>query len=207
MLGKTHAAVGAAAALYVVYPDTIEGVVFTAAAGIAGGLLCDIDSPKTAIHQKAILLLTGVIAVIAIAFLNGKTAGDIAQAGAWLISESADPRAFYGAILLLLCIVAAFTKHRTFSHSIVFALSVWFLMSRAFEPAAVPLTAGVVSHIVLDLLNEHGIQLFWPFSSKLRFKLCSSKGAVNSFLFYLGIGASFLLAAESLGIFTRAQLF
>ena len=201
MLGKTHAAAGAAAALYIVHPTTIEDAVLAAAGGIAGGLLCDIDSAKTAVHQKVILFLTAVVAILVAGTVMNKIHIDFDKISDVAVTIVSDPRIAWGAAFVIMCIAAAFTKHRSFSHSIVFAVAVYFLMSHAFRPLAAPLTAGVVTHIVLDLLNNNGVRLFWPLKTKLSCKLCSSSGIVNNLVFYVGIGASFLIAAESLGFF------
>ena len=200
LLKKTHAAVGAAAALYMVKPDTIEGVALAVTAGIVGGLLCDIDATKTAIHQKAVLLVTAAAAIIIIGTLTGRVHIDLNQLGELFQDEAMDPRAAYGAILLVLCLIAAFTRHRSFAHSIVFAVAVYWLMKHTFEAAAIPFAAGVVSHIAIDLLNDRGVQLFWPIKGQFSFRLCSSKGTVNSLFFYIGVGAAFLEAAQFLGI-------
>jgi inner membrane protein len=43
MLGKTHVAVGVAASLAILQPDTATGIISAVAGGAIGGWICDID--------------------------------------------------------------------------------------------------------------------------------------------------------------------
>lgn len=61
--------------------------------------------------------------------------------------------------------------HRGFFHSLVFAalpLLTASLLCPQFTWAAIALSAGILSHITLDLLNSAGEALFWPSKKRVR---------------------------------------
>jgi inner membrane protein len=72
----------------------------------------------------------------------------------------------------LVGIIARFLKHRTVTHSLLAVVVVWALLVRFLYfnlPGGMPwnslawaLVIGYASHPLIDLLNEEGVQLFWP---------------------------------------------
>lgn len=65
-------------------------------------------------------------------------------------------------------------NHRGFTHSIFFAI-IWILGLSLFAYYRSPINyrfyvsvaiIGIISHIITDLLNGYGVQLYWPFSKK-----------------------------------------
>ena len=193
MLGKTHAAVGAAMSLYVVRPHSVSGIALTLTAGIIGGLLCDIDSSHTELHKKAALLGIASLAIIVTGVATGRITRNGSLLNSLMQNEAVALRILCGAGLFLISFLGSFTHHRSFTHSIVFTVMVYWLMLIAFYPAARAITAGVTSHIAIDFLNERGEKLFWPINKRFSLKLCSSDGTVNKAMFYMGVGATILL--------------
>lgn len=64
--------------------------------------------------------------------------------------------------------------HRTFFHSPVFLLTIvglFLLLAPKYLWVGVSLALGGVSHLLLDMLNESGIPLFWP--NKKRFSIAA----------------------------------
>lgn len=51
-------------------------------------------------------------------------------------------------------------KHRTVTHSLWLALVIYF--------ACKPIAVGMLTHILLDLLNPEGLYLLWPWRKKFR---------------------------------------
>lgn len=90
---------------------------------------------------------------------------------------------FFSIIILLL--IGLNTKHRTFTHSFLAI----FLYSTAMyffcRPASLPFLIGYASHIVADLFNKLGVQLFFPFKWRPCLKLCSSNKKANKVLFWI----------------------
>lgn len=58
--------------------------------------------------------------------------------------------------------------HRTFTHSLVFILVTFFIASLVFmyhknkENYAFILSLGVLTHVLVDLVSNQGVPLFWP---------------------------------------------
>jgi membrane-bound metal-dependent hydrolase YbcI (DUF457 family) len=105
--------------------------------------------------------------------------------------------------------------HRNGAHSIlsvfaVFALSsltaLWEPLGGWWLPLAV--TLGWMAHIAGDLLTEHGVGLFWPYSRRrIRLATINTGGGVET-LVYMGLGVVWLvlvvgLSGLSLQAFTQ----
>lgn len=77
-------------------------------------------------------------------------------------------------------------KHRGFMHSFFFAF-ICFIIN-------IPLGFGVLSHILLDLLNYRKVELLKPFSrKKYALKICKSGGKMDECLKVLAIGMTALI--------------
>ena len=104
--------------------------------------------------------------------------------------------------------VTSATKHRGVCHSIAFIIAVHFLLTRfvvgniSFFTAerARCLAAGMMSHILLDMLNPAGVSLFWPFGKK-RIKLMYIK--TGTFGEY---AVAFILVAAEIAMLVTAFL-
>ena len=59
--------------------------------------------------------------------------------------------------------LSGFLKHRTFTHSLVFCA-----LSALVSPY---LFLGVLSHIIMDMCNPKGVQLFFPLWDNIRFPI------------------------------------
>ena len=100
-----------------------------------------------------------------------------------------------GAVAFIaVCIFGAFSKHRTFTHSVlalvVLSIALWLVCPQLVAPFAI----GFASHIVLDLTNKKDVQILYP-SEKGKFclGLCYAGGAANVVIMVLGIVASVAL--------------
>ena len=193
MLGKTHLAIGMAAALALIRPDTPAECFTALISGAVGGVLADMDTIRTdrrkgatqvhtfaAVMTAALLMLdsvldTGLCAEIAQQNFNTIVAGTILFALLWVFGLCSD--------------------HRSFSHSLcAVCLFTWAVnmicpqMSRAF------LTA-YASHLVLDLLNKRSLKLFYPLDNGICFGVFYSNRKANKIFLYAGclISAFFII--------------
>ena len=196
MMGKTHLAVGLAAALAVAHPATALHCLPAVMGGALGSVICDIDNLRNKGKNDSIM-----IQLTAAALTAGMLALDIAQGtGLWpRILRLGRDRLFVGcAAFVLLWIVGFLSNHRGFTHSIaagaLFSQAVWTLC----PPAATPFAAAYAAHIAVDLLNKKGLRLLWPMKGGVCFDLCYSDRTVNALLFELGLlGTAFLIANAS----------
>ena len=84
---------------------------------------------------------------------------------------------------LAVCIFGITKPHRSFMHSFTALFILTAIVDSIFHDAALPFAIGMLSHILLDLLNMKKVQLFYPFKKKFGLKLCSANGTVNMVLF------------------------
>ncbi len=182
MTGKTHIAVGAAAALatakYVPLALTggvpmITGGASTLAclaAGAAGGLLPDADVSTSEASQQLRRAWWLLVAVIASAFGADALAGSdlAAQAVAFVRAAGTNQVAGVAVIVAVLACGRA-SGHRGFSHSFL------------------AMAVGYFSHLVVDLLNKKPERLFWPVSRGQALGLCKAGGIVDGVLLVLGV--------------------
>lgn len=188
MTGKTHTVVGVAvgAAVGTLIPSTVIGsypdaiVLATAIAGGVGGLLPDSDLKGT----KGRMILTGVAgfgfgAIIEAIYSRRNEGISLGEVSTWI-------PLFLWAIVYF-AIVLKQASHRGFTHSIT-ALVITSLVT---VPIAVgnarviglAFVAGIASHLLIDLLNTKGEQLFWPAKSRFCFNLCKANGPADKVIF------------------------
>ena len=192
MLYKTHAAVGVASALAIVQPKSISELIVGCAAGITGGVICDIDSGTSTSHKEAdrlilliLLLVCGVAAAENIWHLGiyEKISGD-AELIKIIIAA---------AVFITVCLIGKQTPHRSFMHSglcfVIMTVSV-----SVFLPVAAPYFGiAFASHVLLDFLNKKKIRLLYPLKTGFSLDVCRSDGVVNSFFFFVGLLSSVAL--------------
>ena len=192
MQGKAHIATGVAASLAVLHPATLGGCFAAVIGGAVGGGIPDIDQPpsnvvRDALHGR-VIVSTLVAAMLVADYLTHAGICDY-------VAANAGPRmVLAAAALVALCAVGYASKHRTFTHSLLFgALSsqaLWYVC-----PAlAMPFAIGFASHLVLDLLNYQKLQLLWPLEQgRCSLGLCHAKGLVNTLLTLVGAVAAIVL--------------
>lgn len=140
-----------------------------AAVGLALGLLCWREQPLPA------------------AF----TLGCISTLTA-LLPDIDHPQSKYGRRLIIGALVF---RHRGFTHSLI-ALALVMLACWHFVPGVIPLAVGVGygSHLLIDMLNPQGIQLFYPLRWKVSLFRFRTGGLVDAALgFCAGLGGLVML--------------
>ena len=189
MKGLTHFSIGIATALVITHPQTVPGVVTAMAGGAFGSWIPDIDlrnrNKQSTDEEKPesiwdfLLKVLFLVAFIVLDFFAGRGMYQYIVDN-WGVKVWG---ALFGIIILLL--IGLNTKHRTFTHSLLamamfYGLTYWFC-----RPAAIPLLIGYASHLVLDLLNIDGPQLFFPIPWFPALQLCSSGNRkANDLLFW-----------------------
>lgn len=211
MTGKTHWAVGTAAALCVGQPENIREWVLCVGAAAVGAVICDVD--VTTSDSRETLNKITVVAVLA--------AAAVGAADAWwhlgiirnFDRESNLFRLAVGfAVFLAVCTFGKNQPHRSFMHSFLG----WFVLGTLTEliyPAMTPyFSAAMMSHMAIDLLNRRNVRLLYPLKKGFSFGLCSADGMVNRWLFLAGTAVSavvsllmffFRYRAEILRLITR----
>ena len=86
-------------------------------------------------------------------------------------------------------LIAFFAKHRGFFHSVLFFLSLTFLLHFLGQPAfGWGVLLGYASHLILDGLTPQGVAPFWPLSSwKMRGPLRTGSFAEHVLFLFLVI--------------------
>lgn len=150
MMKATHVAAGIVISTMAAgITNTKLTVPFVAAAAL-GAVLPDADHPRTAIHRSLITIAAFAVGI----YLLG-------------IRDVTYTIAFYLAPVLVAAIIS---HHRGLTHSIAFAgliagLAISFKLQYGID-VVLPLTAGVISHLLMDCLTPHGCELLAPFSDK-----------------------------------------
>lgn len=204
MMGRAHAAVGAAAGAAATFAlsragvnvsvvgmggDALSSVCIGAVAGAVGGLFPDVDSKGSTINDslgKIAAPAAIVILAVAIMFKNGT------------ISLSPEmTKSIIGVVAIAICIVGGhLTSHRGFTHSIasccIYTVGCYLLFGVVI--AAISF-AGYASHLAIDLLNKKGEQLFFPSQTRIALGLFKASGFANNFTMMAGyvLTAAFVL--------------
>ncbi|MBR6029267.1 MAG: metal-dependent hydrolase [Clostridia bacterium] len=186
MMGKTHLAVGVAAALLACHPSTPAGLLAATAGGAIGGMVCDIEC-RASLHARDRQVAWGLAAVV-LAF--ALCADRLLQAGLLtdLLQRQAGQAIVAGLGILALLMLGRRSGHRAFSHSLCYVLPLTACVWLILPPLALPFLAAALSHLLLDLLNHRPIHPLWPLSRKgFCLKLCRADGWVNRVM--MGAGA------------------
>ena len=192
MLGPTHVAVGVASALVLTHPTAIPGVMIAAAGGAAGGWISDIDCREPRLHDVLADTIKAVIVCAAALAADNWIGNGLC---AYLRAHWGTQNILGLAGFLACCLFGITTHHRSFTHSIPGAFLMIKTVSMFCQPLALPFGIGLVSHILLDLTNHKGIQLFWPFKKRFCLDLFDADGIVNTMI---GRAASAIAAGTAL---------
>lgn len=173
MDGRTHAAVGTAAALLVVRPTRPEDIVITASVGAFAALLADIDTGGKV--SKYVRRITGVfLSIIAFFIVQAAITGGSFIDG---VNRSGIAVNLLGlAMLITFSVYGGTQPHRGFTHSVVAcaaASGCAYLVFKGITPAFV---IGYASHLIADFPNKKGEQLLWPLPDRWSLSVCKSNG-------------------------------
>lgn len=193
MLGRTHITVGIASALIITHPETVPGVMAAITGGGLGGWIVDIDCKDADADREKVYdtIIDGLFigAFIALDFFVGNGMCQYIS-DHWGVE-------IWGSLMgfIILALISFNTKHRTFTHSILGLFLFGLIMCFLCQPAAAPFVIGYASHMIIDLFNKRGEQLFFPLKKRFCFGLCDAGGAVNKILFWIAFGIDVIVGA------------
>ena len=183
MTGKTHAAVGAGAALLGASLLGSDAVVMSACLGAIGGLLPDVDSKRSKAHQLSVRIVLG--SVFGFCLLFG-----IQKFTSYEVVNSIGIDTIIGiAGFVTALLVGGRAPHRGMTHSFVFAAILSIAVMLVFKSAAFYFIIGYLSHLLIDTLNTKGEQLLWPLPRRFCFGLCKANGLADTVCYWLGMAA------------------
>lgn len=188
MTGRTHLAVGVAAALVAAGPTAgLTGLTVAAAGGAVGAVLPDLDVRDTAHPWRERLARVGaaVLLVCALA-LDAARGASLARAA----TERGLGPVLLGAVALLaLACAARLSAHRSFAHSLL-ALAGFTVATHLVCPPLAPSVAlGFATHLALDALNHCGLRLLWPLRHGFAADLCKTGGVADACLLVAALAA------------------
>lgn len=176
---NTHAAVGACVGLALTMNQPAEIALIGGTLAMIGGIISDIDvgdvgqasTPRiiggVSVGLLVLLVLSGWLWMPEVAALWWETSG-------WLRS------AIGGALLVGSCLWGSTKPHRSFLHSLLGMATLCLGVYLVLPVAAGYFLAGMVSHVILDLLNYRPVQLFYPLEKGVSLRLCYSKSRVSN---------------------------
>lgn len=193
MTGRTHLAVGVAAALLAAGPAAgLTGLAVAAAGGAVGAVLPDLDVRDTAHPWRERLTRAGAAALFAGALVFDAANG--ASLAREAVTHGVGPLSLGAVGLVALACAARLSAHRSFSHSLPalvgFAAATWLVC----PPLAPSVALGFATHLALDLLTYRGLRLLWPARRRLSLGLCHTGGIVDACC----LAAALVIAAASL---------
>lgn len=177
MLGKTHLAVGIAAALAVTQPTAAAGCFLAAIGGAVGGTVCDVDTVRGSRGSGAMQCQIFAAALTAGSLILDRILGLGLRSS---LSGADHAAVLFGTVLFAaLWIFGFWSGHRSFTHSLLAMVLFGWAMHLISPAVSLPFLAGYGSHLALDLLNKRPLRLLYP----LDFGVCLG-------IFYAGKGAN-----------------
>lgn len=199
MLGKTHIATGVATSLIIIHPNTVTGIIAAVAGGMFGDWICDLDCRESEVDEGAIagFTLTAIFGTATL-FLDSFLGNGICD----YVVKNFGIKSVIGIILFLFSCVYGFgSSHRTFMHSIAALVITTLSISFFCMPIAQAYGIGFISHLLLDITNKRGLQLFFPLKYRLCMKVSDSDGKANDVIMISSIIVAVIMGAL---LFTKA---
>lgn len=196
MMGYTHAVMGAAGAVTLAIlggKGTPEQYFLATIVGTIGGIAADFDVKDNFENPKVTEAIRTKIATLGLLVL-GVILDIVFNMGSFANNVSRQSFALFGAIsFCFLLLIGFFTKHRTFTHSLLFYILTSICVYLIYPNAVVYYSVGYFLHIVLDVLNfkvhGHGIWLLFPIKigKGIALGLCKSGRTGNKVLYFVGL--------------------
>lgn len=194
MVGKTHIAVGIAAALGVTQPRTVGGCLAAVLGGAAGGIICDLDSIHMPRHSRSTRrarsadrvsfrmtqanvgrIIFGVIAIIVL------TLDIVLQGGIISSIIYRHPKLRLGgiAVIVALALSGMYAHEKSYAHSLMYIVEFTAGVYCLCPMLAIPFAAGGLTHIILDFVNKGPIPVLYPWKKKWCLSWCYPDGTAN----------------------------
>lgn len=190
MSGNTHVAIGVASSLILIRPKDIKEILTVVAVSAFSSLLVDIDIKSSKVNKilKKVLTLMifSIIVSIAVDYIYNlgyfKNTINKINTNQWnLIIISIIS-------IILFYLIIKNGGHRGFTHSVL-AVVLLGIFGYIWLPSIVnySLIIGYSMHIIFDITNKKGLQVFYPLSGRYCFHWFKSDGLVNNILFIAGM--------------------
>lgn len=194
MLGKTHMAVGIAAALAITRPTTLAEIVLGVGIGGLGAVISDIDVGTSESHRDA----DKIIAMATITMIGIGVLDYFFHLGIW--NRMKNNRAVYqmviaGLVFIGICAYGKEKPHRSFMHSFLAMGMLSAVIAVIYPPAVIYFVVGFLSHLALDLFNYKRVRLFYPVKKGICFRMFHAHGMANEIAFITGVIVAALEAA------------
>lgn len=194
MLGKTHMAVGIAAALAITRPTTLAEIVLGVGIGGLGAVISDIDVGTSESHRDA----DKIIAMATITMIGIGVLDYFFHLGIW--NRMKNNRAVYqmviaGLVFIGICVYGKEKPHRSFMHSFLAMGMLSAVIAVIYPPAVIYFVVGFLSHLALDLFNYKRVRLFYPVKKGICFRMFHAHGMANEIAFITGVIVAALEAA------------
>jgi inner membrane protein len=182
MTGKTHAVAAVTAAAYLgcipsFTPETFVKSTVLIATAIIGGLLPDVDEPKSKMGNAIPYGRSGRIALAFDCFV------------VWYWTRDK-----WALIVAAIFLALAMIPHRSITHSL-FALALAYMVTKGLaSPYQKIFLIGYASHLALDIINPRGIPLLWPWNKHLSVSLVTT-GSLGETVICLSLVGLLLLKA------------
>lgn len=162
--GETHAAIGLATGMGVIYLAGVDSWLdvagMLATAGVAS-LLPDMDAEESLIQSILLPKLSRTvrsIIYVGIAVLLVLLYAFVPNIPFWVVLIGV----FIGLV--------AFVPHRSVTHSLLMVVYLGWIVYQISPAYVLPFVAGYLSHLLADALTVSGIPLLWPFPVKFSAK-------------------------------------
>ena len=198
MMSRTHLAVGMATALALVSTDSHIDCAVVLAGGALGGVFADVDTLKNDYKHDALIgeaLAFGLVFLtVLFDLVSGRTVvHSIMENKSTILAGTVG--------FILLWAIGFACEHRTFTHSIIAAILFSVTIGIIYPLFGFAGLVGYLSHLILDLLNKKGIQLFFPFRRRICLNLCYASKTANTVFMIVGfIAAAALLVYKAVSI-------
>ncbi len=161
MTGKTHIAIGIAAALTITQGQALENQIIMVATTAISSLFPDLDHPKSKLNQKILFFKNKFF----------KTLFYLVIGGLFVYAYLST----YLKVLLFLgiaCGLIGISMHRGFTHSLIGLLSYSFLVKFIaieynMEYIYTGFVMGFALHLIADFFTSQGIKLFYPIKKNI----------------------------------------
>ncbi|MBQ1720966.1 MAG: metal-dependent hydrolase [Lachnospiraceae bacterium] len=193
---STHAAVGACVGLALTMNQPAEYALVGGTLAMIGGIISDIDVGETGKKTTPIIiggLSLGLLAILYI--IGGGVFPGIIEL--WKATSGLLRTMVGSTLFFVTCLWGMRRPHRSFLHSLLGMAILGGAVYLALPVAAGYFLAGMVAHVVLDVLNYRPVQLFYPLEKGVSLRLCYSKSQVsNAILVASIVGIAALLLAR-----------
>ena len=176
---STHAAVGACVGLALTMNQPAEYAIIGGTLAMIGGIISDIDVGETG--KKTTPIIIGGLSLgllVAIVFAGRWVFPGIIEL--WKTTSGLLRTMVGSALFFVTCLWGMRKPHRSFLHSLLGMAILGGAVYLVLPVAAGYFLAGMVSHVILDLLNYRPVQLFYPLEKGVSLRLCYSKSRVSN---------------------------